>query len=172
MSATRRDALLAELATRRDAFRSALADVPPQLLTVPGLLDAWSARDLVAHVAFWTDHGAAALALAAAGRGAAFDYDRSRTDAMNAEVFAAAAGVSPREASDREAAAYERLQSALEDLDPALLDAELGNGDSVEQVIRYDGPDHYAEHTTHLRAWFGAEGSGGAEGDEGLEDPA
>ena len=33
----------------------------------------------------------------------------------------------------------------------------LGNGDTVEAVIRYDGADHYAEHTAHLRAWFGAD---------------
>jgi hypothetical protein len=25
----------------------------------------------------------------------------------------------------------------------------------VEKVVRYDGPDHYREHTEHLRAWFG-----------------
>ena len=28
---------------------------------------------------------------------------------------------------------------------------------TVEAVVRYDGPDHYAEHTAHLRAWFGDE---------------
>ena len=28
--------------------------------------------------------------------------------------------------------------------------------DGEQAVIRYDGPDHYAEHTAHLRAWFGA----------------
>jgi hypothetical protein len=49
-------------------------------------------------------------------------------------------------------------------LDEALLGAALGNGDTVEAVIRYDGPDHYAEHTGHLRAWFGADPEEG-EGD-------
>jgi hypothetical protein len=32
------------------------------------------------------------------------------------------------------------------------LDLQLGNGDAVEDVVRYDGPDHYAEHSAQLRA--------------------
>jgi len=153
----RRDALLAELDLQRAAFRAAFADVDPALATTPGIVEAWSARDLVAHVAFWSDHGADALGLASGGRGAEFDYDTARTDAMNADVFRQAAGLSPGEAADREAAAWERFRTALAALDPALLDLVLGNGHSVEQVIRYDGPDHYAEHTAHLRAWFTGE---------------
>ncbi len=40
----------------------------------------------------------------------------------------------------------------MADLDEELLDLRLGNGDTVEAVIRYDGPDHYAEHAEHFRA--------------------
>jgi hypothetical protein len=50
-------------------------------------------------------------------------------------------------------------------LDPALLDLTLGNGDTVAAVVRYDGPDHYAEHTEHIRAWF--TGRGESDDDEG-----
>ncbi len=162
MNLERRAALLAELERARGAFRAALADVDPDLATTPGLLDAWSARDLVAHVAFWSDHGAAALALAAAGRGSEYDYDTSRTDAMNAEVLREGASLTLADAADRESGAADRFRTALSALDPGLLDLALGNGHTVEQVIRYDGPDHYAEHTAHLRAWF----TGEAEPDE------
>jgi len=27
-------------------------------------------------------------------------------------------------------------------------------GDTLEQVIRDDGPDHYREHAIDIRAWF------------------
>ena len=27
----------------------------------------------------------------------------------------------------------------------------------MAEVIGYDGAEHYAEHTAHLRAWFAAE---------------
>ncbi len=149
--------LLAELEGEHEAFRAALEDVEPALATTPGIVEAWSARDLAAHVAFWSDHGAAALTLASEGRGGEFDYDTNRTDAMNAEVFQAAAALSPGEAAEREAAAYERFHAAVAALIPDRLDLVLGNGHSLEQVIRYDGPDHYAEHTAHLRAWFTGE---------------
>ena len=56
------------------------------------------------------------------------------------------------EARAREEAAYQRFRRAVAALDEGLLDLRLGNGDSVEAVIRYDGPDHYAEHAEHLRA--------------------
>ncbi len=154
MTTDRRNALVEELQAARDAFVGAVADVDPDLFTAPGLLGPWSARDLVAHVAFWSDHGADALELAASGRGADFDYDSSQTDAINEEVFAGASTLTPMEAYECEQVAFERIRDALVGLDPSLLDLTLGNGDSVGAVVRYDGPDHYAEHAQHIRAWF------------------
>lgn len=149
------DALLAALEQSRDTFHAALAGVDPDLFTAPGLLEAWSARDLVEHMAFWSNHGADALELAASGQGADFAYDSSQTDAMNAETFAASSAMTPTEVLEHEQVAFERFRDVLTTLDPALLALVLGNGDTVEAVIRYDGPDHYAEHAEHIRAWFG-----------------
>jgi hypothetical protein len=158
----RRHALLEELETARARFIAALTDVEPDLFTTPGLMEDWSARDLVEHVAFWSDHGADALELAASGKGADFDYDSSQTDAMNAETFAGASTLTPAEVTEHEEVAFERFRDDLAELDPGLLDLTLGNDDTVERVIRYDGPDHYDEHTEHIRAWF----TGHAEPDE------
>jgi hypothetical protein len=157
-SERRRDALLAELGDRRTDFLAALADVDPVLRTTPGLVDAWSARDLVVHVAFWSDHAADALALAAGGRGAEFAYDASQTDALNDRVFVEGRQLSMDEAVAREQAAYSRFREALAGITDGLLALRLGNGDTVEEVIRYDGVDHFVEHTGQVRAWFsGAE---------------
>jgi hypothetical protein len=143
-------ALLDELNRERQAFVTALAAVPnPEGRTVIG---DWDGRDLVVHCAFWSEHGANALELAASGRGDAFDYDNTQTDAMNAATVAAGHATSLADAMSRETAAFQRFREALTDLDETLLDLQLGNGDLVEDVVRYDGPDHYAEHTAHLRA--------------------
>ncbi len=150
----RRDGLLGELERERAAFVAAFDDVEPDLLTTPGLMGDWSARDVVVHVAWWSEHGARAVELAVTGRGADFTYDSSDTDAMNARIAEEASAVSPRAAREREASAFEALRAGLASLDPELLELRLGNGDTVEKVIRYDGPDHYAEHTAHLRAWW------------------
>jgi hypothetical protein len=147
--------LVTELDASRDAFHEALGEVDVDLVTVPGVVGDWSVRDLIVHVAAWAEHAVAALALASAGRGDEFAYSTDETDAMNEDILAAGRALSPREALEREDAAFVAFREAVLALDPGLLTSRLGNGDSVEDVIRYDGPDHYAEHTEHLRAWFG-----------------
>ena len=149
------DALLAELDAERGAFADLLETVDAELVTAPGVVDDWSVRDLVVHLAFWCEHATEAIALAVAGRGAEFAYSNADTDRMNADLLTESRRTSPAAAVDREARAYESFSAAVATLDSALLGLRLGNGDTVEAVIRYDGPDHYREHTEHLRAWFG-----------------
>lgn len=156
------DELLRELDAARDAFHRALAEVDVELVTVPGVVGEWSVRDLVVHVAAWCEHGAEALVLAAEGRGDDFAYSRDDTDAMNERFAAEGRATSPAAALEREEAALTRLRDRLAHLDPALLELRLGNGDTVRAVIRYDGPDHYAEHTAHLHSWFGPDEAGEA----------
>lgn len=147
---SRVDELSDALAAARTEFLAALAALDEAALERP-LVEDWNARDLVWHVAFWAEHGAHAIELAMAGRGVEFDYDSARTDAMNAAEAERGSSVSMDEALVREASGYRRLAGALRGLDPSLLDRRLGNGDTVGAVARYDGPDHYAEHTAHLR---------------------
>lgn len=153
--ADRLQVLLDELDRERQAFLDGFEAVEPELLLAPGVVEAWSARDLVVHVAFWSEHGAEALELAASERGEAFAYSTAQTDAMNARVTEEAQALSPGAARAREQRAFADFRERLASLDPALLDLRLGNGDTVEGVVRYDGSDHYAEHAAHLAAWFG-----------------
>jgi hypothetical protein len=138
----------------RADFLDALTAVDAALVTAPGVLGEWSVRDLVVHVAFWAEHAAEAIDLATAGRGAEFGYSTAETDTMNARVLDEARSISPADALEREEAAFGALRERVAGLEPGLLSTRLGNGDTVEEVIRYDGPDHYAEHTAHLRSWF------------------
>ena len=149
--------LVDALDAARAEFLDALSAVDADLVTAPGVMGDWSVRDLVVHVAAWADHASSALDLAAAGRGDEFAYSSSDTDAMNERILAEGRAVSPSDALVREDAAFTGLRQRVADLDPSLLTLRLGNGDTVEAVIRYDGPNHYAEHTEHLRAWFGTE---------------
>ena len=157
-----RDALLSDLDAARDAFHDVLAEVDAELATVPGVMDDWSVRDIVFHLAVWCEHAAEALALATAGRGDEFAYSTGDTDAMNERFLADGRAVSPAQALRREESAFAAFRAGVESLDSALLTLRLGNGDTVEEVIAYDGPEHYAEHTEHLRAWFGTDPEDGA----------
>jgi hypothetical protein len=147
--------LLRQLEASRQAFLDALEAVDADLVTVPGVMDDWSVRDIVVHVAAWCEHAVDALDLADAGRGDEFAYSTGDTDAMNARILEEARRTAPSAALKREDAAFTAFRGRLVALAPSLLDLRLGNGDTVEEVIRYDGADHYAEHTAHLRAWFG-----------------
>lgn len=148
------DDLLRDLDAAHDDFLDALAGVDMDLATVLGVMEDWSVRDLVVHVAAWNEHGTDALALAATGRGAEFVYSTGDTDRLNAGFLREARSTSPTRALEREAASFGAFRAAVAALDPSLAAHRLGNGDSVEEVIHYDGPDHYAEHTAPIRAWF------------------
>ena len=150
------------LVAARADFLAALAERPAEAPDRP-LMEDWTARDLVWHVGFWADHGAHAIELALAGRGAAFDYDTDRTDAMNAAEHERGRAASMSDALRRETAAFDRLTVAAARLDDGTLGHRLGNGDTVAEVLAYDGPDHYAEHTGHIRSAGGA-ALGNAEG--------
>ena len=152
-----RSSLLRDLDASRDAFLEVLSEVDLALATVPGVMEDWSARDLVYHLAVWCEHGSEALDLASHGRAASFAYSTGDTDAMNARFLAEGGSVSAGDALAREEAAFEGFRARIAGLDEALLGLELGNGDTVEAVIVYDGLEHYDEHTVHLRAWFGTD---------------
>jgi hypothetical protein len=149
--------LLERLEASREAFLEALEAVDADLVTVPGVMEDWSVRDIVVHVAAWCEHARNALELATAGRGDEFAYSTTETDAMNVRILEEARRTPPAAALEREEAAFSAFRERVAGLDPALLPLRLGNGDTVAEVIAYDGPDHYAEHTEHLRAWFGPE---------------
>jgi hypothetical protein len=146
--------LLSRLETSREAFVEALEAVDADLVTVPGVMEDWSVRDIVVHVAAWCEHATNALELATAGRGGEFAYSTAETDAMNVRILEDARRTSPSAALEREEASFSAFRERVAGLDQELLSLRLGNGDTVEEVIAYDGPDHYAEHTGHLRAWF------------------
>ena len=146
--------LLARLDAAREAFDDALSHVDFDLATVPGVMDDWSVRDLVHHLARWCQHGSEAIDLASAGRGAEFAYSTGDTDRMNEVFLAEGRSVSPRDALELEAAAFEGFRGRIAAVQESLLGRRLGNGHTLEEVIVYDGPEHYDEHTAHLRAWF------------------
>lgn len=166
-----RKALATELATARDAFLAALGDVEPALLDAPGLVGEWSARELVAHMAYWSEHAAAALDHAAQGRLPDFEEPGLSVDQRNAEIAREAAGTDLASLRRREVAAFGVLLERLRTADPAWFDERVGYGDTLAQVIRDDGADHYREHAADIRAWF-AEADAEADADDEAEADA
>ena len=166
------EALLGELRAARGEFQAALADVEPSLLTTPGLVGDWSARELIAHLGYWTGHAAEALHHAELDRTGEFGDDDLDVDERNAVVARVAAETDLATVRQREEAAFEALVVRLERADPAWLDEKVAYGDTLERVIQDDGPEHYREHTLDLRAWFTGTDEAEADGEAAADDEA
>jgi Mycothiol maleylpyruvate isomerase N-terminal domain len=149
--------LIDDFDAARAEFLSALADVDPGLVDAPGLVGDWSARLLVGHLAAWTEHASGALEAAAVGRADDFDEAGLDVDERNASIAKQIAGTPLAELRQREEVAARRLRAALGEADAAWLEERVSYGDSLAEVIRDDGADHYREHAADIRAWFTGE---------------
>jgi Mycothiol maleylpyruvate isomerase N-terminal domain len=171
MSAERLAELRRELDDRREELSGALETIEPALLTAPGLVGEWSARELVAHLAHWNDWASTCLAAAAEGRLEGLVTDTWDVDAQNAEVAREVASMPMSAVRDREADAYERLADRLSTLDPSLLAMAAPWGGTVEDIVVENGPGHYAEHVQHVRDWFAGAEEAEDDPDEDSEAP-
>ncbi|MGI8870988.1 MAG: hypothetical protein ACR2KI_00100 [Candidatus Limnocylindria bacterium] len=142
------------LAEARDDFLRALRDVDPALVATPGLVGEWSAQQLLGHVGYWAGHAAEALHLAREGRADELGADEMDVDERNAVVARVAAESDLATVRQRELFAFSALMEGLAGLERGRLTDRVAYGDTIEQVIRDDGLDHYREHTLDVRAWF------------------
>jgi hypothetical protein len=151
-------ALATDLVEAREAFNQALADMDPALLTTPGLVGVWSARELVAHMGYWAGHAAEAIHLAEQGRLDEFEADVPSVDERNEVVARVAAETDMKTVQNREELAFEAFRKRILTVDPEWLEERDADGDTLQEIIKYDGVDHFREHTNDIRAWFAAGG--------------
>lgn len=149
--ADRTAALVTELVAARDDFMAALGTVDPARLALAGLVGEWSARELVAHLGYWSGHAVEVIQAAERGATESLGEGRPSVDEINATVARVARDTDLSTAQARERASVEALVERLGALDPALLDVRLPDGATVEQGIREDGAEHYQEHASELR---------------------
>jgi len=115
---------------------------------------------------YWSGHAAEAIHRAELDELGTFGTDEMSVDERNVVVAKVAAESTMRVVRQREAAAYEALVSRLKAVDPDWLDERDADGDSLRDILDYDGAGHYREHLLDVRAWF----NGAAEPDD--EDDA
>jgi hypothetical protein len=146
--------LLDDLAAARDAFLAAVADIDPALRTTSGLVGDWSARDLLAHVGYWAGHAAESLHRSEQGELSQFGRDELTVDERNEVVTRVARQTDYATVSTREEGAYDAFVARLTAVDPESLSDRDADGDTLEEIIGFDGAEHYREHTLDIRAWF------------------
>jgi len=146
--------LLDGLQAAREEFLVAMADIDPALRLTPGLVEDWSARDLMAHVGYWTGHAAESLHRAEQGELSAFGRDELSVDDRNAVVTRVARETDYATVASREQSAYEAFVERLAVVDPESLSDRDADGDTLEEIIGFDGAEHYREHALDIRTWF------------------
>ena len=146
--------LLDGLAVARDEFLVAIEDIDPALRLSPGLVGDWSARDLLAHMGYWSGHAAESLHRAEQGELSEFGQDELSVDDRNEVVTRVARETDYATVASREQSAYEAFAERLAAVDPESLSDRDADGDTLEEIIGLDGAEHYREHTLDVRAWF------------------
>jgi len=162
--------LLKGLQAARADFLAAIADVDPALRTTPGLAGEWSARELLAHVGFWAGHASEAIHRAEEGELADFGAGEITVDERNVIVARVATETDYPTVAAREASAFEAFAELLARADPEWLGEHDASGDSLEEIIGYDGADHYREHTLDIRSWFDGSNDEDEDADDGDDD--
>lgn len=146
--------LLDGLQAARDEFLAAIADIDPALRTTSGLVGDWSARDLMAHMGYWSGHAAESLHRAEQGELGEFGRDELSVDDRNEVVTRVARETDYATVASREQSAYDAFVERLTAVDPESLSDRDADGDTLEEIIGFDGAEHYREHTLDIRAWF------------------
>jgi hypothetical protein len=161
--------LLDDLAAARDEFLAAVADIDPALRTTSGLVGDWSARDLLAHVGYWSGHAGEALHRAEQGELSEFGRDELSVDERNEVVTRVARETDFATVASREQAAYDAFAARLAAVDPESLDDRDQDGDTLEEIVGFDGAGHYREHTLDIRAWFDGKEAPDADAPDGAD---
>lgn len=144
--------LVSDLQRERGRLLAAVAAITPSSMTTPGLVGEWSAREMIAHLGYWTGHATELIHAVEEGRAEEIGLGEPSVDEVNETVARVARQADLGAVRKRETASYEALVERLHRLDPALLTERLPSGSTLEEAVREDGPDHYREHAEELEA--------------------
>ena len=120
----------------------------------PGVVDQWSVKDLLGHIAFWANKAASDLKAIADGRvdDVMPPDDEQMTNVWNAREAAARQDRPLGELRDECDRSYAAARAALEALPEDRLEAEVKG---TKTFFRFGGDTfaHYKEHAGQIRAW-------------------
>ncbi|MBI2914153.1 MAG: maleylpyruvate isomerase N-terminal domain-containing protein [Chloroflexi bacterium] len=140
-----------------DAWRE-LQDVveslPERELETPGVVEDWSVKDLLGHIAFWSGRAARHLDLIAAGRNDELtgpDSDEALNE-WNARESAARKNASLADMRGEWVQSFEGARRALEAFPEEKLEMPLWEH-TVLQDFAWDTFVHYKEHAQQIREW-------------------
>jgi hypothetical protein len=142
--------LLTRLDTAWVAFNESYAGLSDERLMEPGVTDAWSVRDILAHVTTWEEEALKHLPLILkGGTPPRYSVHYGGIDAFNARMTEQKRNLSLPEVRDQLAATHDRLVAFIQDVPEHHLTGET----RFLRRLRLDTYRHYPIHTEAIRQW-------------------
>ncbi len=143
-----------ELLQAWEALGSAVDSFSDMELEQPGVVESWSIKDLLGHIAFWAQQAAENLQLMAAGRADEVRHpsDEKAIDEWNEREWRVRRERPVSEVREEWLASFQGAMEALAALPSERLGEKL-KGYTALNLFAVDTYEHYKEHLTHLVAW-------------------
>ena len=135
-------------------LREVVESVPEDRMEARGVVDDWSMKDLLGHIAFWSGRAARHLDLIAAGRNSDLTGpdDEEELNEWNARESEVRKDVSLAEAQREWTGNHEAARRALDSFPEERLDEQLWEH-TVVYGFGMDTFAHYKEHAQQIREW-------------------
>jgi hypothetical protein len=146
----KREQLLQRLEAAWFAFRDAYAGLPDADLIEPGVVEDWSVKDMIAHVAWWEEEALTHLPLIlAGGRPPRYATTYGGIDAFNALMADRKRDLSLAEVRRQAEVTHRRLVAYLQ----SVPEEELTRETRFRRRLRLDTYSHYPIHTAAIQEW-------------------
>jgi hypothetical protein len=145
-----RDQLLERIERAWQAFHSSYAGLGEERLLEPGVVEDWSVKDLIAHVAWWEEEALTHLPhILAGGRPPRYSVTYGGIDAFNALMAERKQELSLAEVLAYAEDTHQRLLALLQ----AAPDDQITTETRFRRRLRLDTYSHYPIHTAMIRRW-------------------
>jgi hypothetical protein len=143
-----------DVLTRLDAawhgFIQSYAGLSEAELVEPGVTEAWSVKDIIAHVTTWEEEALKHVPVVMAGdRPPRYSITYGGIDAFNARMTDQKRDLTLRDVLAQQEAVHQRLIALIESLPPD----QLGGTSRVRRRLRLDTYGHYPIHASAIRKW-------------------
>ena len=144
----------AELNEAWDGIRRLVDSLSEREMLEPGVVDQWSIKDLLGHMAFWAEKSARDLALVTEGRAGEIETPGSdeTLNEWNKRESERRSNLSIAELRDEWWSSFEAAAAAFRAVPAEKLDIDV-KGWTVAHRFAEDTYRHYNEHADQIRAW-------------------
>jgi hypothetical protein len=145
-----RGRLLRQLDAAWRAFKDSYAGLPESALLAPGVTEAWSVRDIIAHVTTWEEEALKHLPVVLRGeRPPRYSATYGGIDAFNAMTTERKRTLSLAEVLRQQEDVHRRLVGLVE----RVAADQLGGDTRFRRRLRLDTYGHYPTHAAAIRTW-------------------